>query len=252
MPRPIWAIGGLAVGLWATGGAPSSASPLDAGTASPQAVVEVGAHQVAVAFSNGPGRAIRVEAECLMPVPQERVWRVLADYDHLAEFVPFLTESRTIGFERGARLLRQAGRVGVWGFARRFLVVFRVTEDPMREITFDAIAGDFRQFRGHWHLEPRARGTVVRYTVDLEPAFFVPRWLLRTLERHLMLMSFRAIIQRCLALAPSMSSASPHGLSSGSVLIHPYKCQMDGMLQTAEANISSVGQVDEYTLIAYS
>lgn len=71
-------------------------------------------------------------------------------------------------------------------------------EQPMRDIWFDAIEGDFKHFQGNWHLDAHEDRTLVQHTVDLEPAFFVPRWILQLLERHIMLESLEAIIQRCL------------------------------------------------------
>lgn len=168
------------------------------GQAPARHVVEVGAHEVSFAFSEGPGRAIHLDAECVVPIQPAVAWGVLTDYDHLAEFVPFLTESRMVGVNQEGRLLRQNGRVGWLVFSQRFTVTFRVVEQPMQDIWFDAIEGDFRHFQGNWHLEAQGDRTLVRHTVELEPAFFVPRWMLRLLERHIMLESLEAIIQRCL------------------------------------------------------
>ena len=138
-----------------------------------------------------------VEAECTIPATPPAVWSVLSDYQHLSELVPFVTESRLLGEEGGAKMLYQAGRGGVWFFQRRFTVVFRIHEVPMHAITFQAVRGDFRRFEGSWQLEVRPEGTVVRHRVAIEPAFYVPRWSMRLIARHLMLKSFEGIVGRC-------------------------------------------------------
>ena len=107
-------------------------------------------------------------------------------------------QRRVIGQEGGAILLRQDGAVNLLILSRRFTVTFRVTEQPMRDIVFDAIAGDFTRFRGRWHLEPHPDGTLVEHEVEVEPSFFAPRWALRWLERQVMLASLKAVMARCL------------------------------------------------------
>jgi ribosome-associated toxin RatA of RatAB toxin-antitoxin module len=144
------------------------------------------------------GRLSTVAAECVIPRPQAEVWKVLTDYDHLVEMVPFLTESRVIGEEDGATLLAQAGRGGLWVFQRRFTVVFRIEETPTSHITFQAVRGDFRRFEGFWHLERRPEGTFVSHQVEVVPAFYVPRWAMRVVARHLMSRSLEGVIRRCL------------------------------------------------------
>jgi len=108
-----------------------------------------------------------IEAECLIPAPPAVVWRVLSDYDHLSEIVPFLTESRVIGQRDGAKFLHQAGRGGLWIFQRRFTVTFQVNERPESSITFKAIDGDFLTFEGFWRIEAQPDGTRVSHQVTV-------------------------------------------------------------------------------------
>jgi len=117
-------------------------------------VIEVGSHPVSVTLEE-QGATVIIAAECLIPREPQAVWRILSDYDHLQEFVPFLTSSRVIGREADALILRQEGRAGLLGFQRRFTVTFRVQERPPSDIRFDSVAGDFTRFSGRWHLERR-------------------------------------------------------------------------------------------------
>ena len=162
------------------------------------AAVESGVYPVSVTFSETGEGAVAIKAECAIPRPAESVWRVISDYDHLAEFVPSLTESRIVRREGAIQILHQRGRARFLFFRRAFSVTFRVEETPPREIRFEAFEGDFKQFKGSWRLEAHPEGTLVRHEVVLEPAFFVPRWILRAMERHILLTSMRAIIRRCM------------------------------------------------------
>ncbi len=170
-------------------------------------VVEVTRQALAVRVQQELGRFSTVKAECVIPRSQAAVWRVLTDYNHLDEIVPFLTQSRVIGEEGGATMLHQTGRGGLWMFRRRFTVVFRVEETPMHAIAFRAVRGDFRRFEGFWRLEASPEGTFVSHQVAVEPAFYIPRWAMRLVARHLMLRSFEGVIQRCLSDAPQPTSS---------------------------------------------
>jgi len=164
--------------------------------------VELGAQAVSLTVSEHPGRVVALHAECLIPRSKPAVWRVLSDYDHLAEFVPFLTESRVIRHEPGVKILRQKGRATLLIFHRHFEVTFRVTETDASHIRFEAIEGDFQRFIGSWHLEERSGGTFVRHEVELQPKFYMPIWVMRVVERYVMLKSMDAVIARCLAASP--------------------------------------------------
>ena len=107
----------VAVSLWLIG-----ASHVAVAGALERQVVEVGGQEISLAFSDGPGRAARLEARCVVPARRDVVWTVLTDYDHLEGVVPFLTDSHTVEPEPGVTLLRQEGRIGLLVFSRRFKV----------------------------------------------------------------------------------------------------------------------------------
>lgn len=161
--------------------------------------VESGAQAVSLTVSEHADHAVALEAACLIPRSTPAVWRALSDYDHLAEFIPFLTESRIIRVTPEGKMLRQRGKATLLVFHRRFDVTFLVTEAAPREIHFEAVAGDFRRFTGSWHLEARPGGTFVRHEVEIQPKFYMPVWLMRVVERYVMLKSMHAVIARCLA-----------------------------------------------------
>ena len=71
----------------------------------------------------------------------------------------------------------------------------------MSDIHFTAIEGDFQRFAGSWRLQAQAGVTRVTHTVEIQPAFFAPHWLIRLLERRVMLDSIAGVIRRCQAAA---------------------------------------------------
>ncbi len=161
-------------------------------------LIRIDAHTIPVTLRELVGPPAGVEATCIIPQTLAHVWGVLSDYDHLEKVVPFVTESRVLRRDGDTIMLYQEGRGGLSLFQRRFSVTFRVHETPMREIRFEAFKGDFTQFTGFWRLEPHADGTLVHHQVSIEPAFYLPRWVMRLVMRHMLLRGVEAVIQRCL------------------------------------------------------
>ena len=143
-----------------------------------------------------------VLAEITIPAPRDRVWAVLTDYDHLAEFVPLIEQSRVTQRTSDTLLLYQAGAIRLFFYRRPLTVTFRVQEQPPETITFEAIAGDFRVHRGSWQVRAVPGGTQITYETTIEPAFHMPRWVMGQLERELLKLTFRAIAKRCLTPTP--------------------------------------------------
>ncbi|MBI3324774.1 MAG: SRPBCC family protein, partial [Candidatus Omnitrophica bacterium] len=170
------------------------APPRDARTL----LIRVESQTIPVTLRETIGRPSGVEVSCIIPRAPSAVWRVLSDYDRLEEIVPFVTESRLVRQEGDTKILYQEGRGSLGIFSRRFSVTFRVHETPLREITFEAFEGDFKQFTGFWRLEGHAEGTLVQHRVDIEPAFYMPQWVMRLVVKHMLMHGIEAVIQRCL------------------------------------------------------
>ena len=161
-------------------------------------LIRVESQTIPVTLRETIGRPSGVEVTCVIPQTLSRVWDVLSDYDRLEEIVPFVTESRLIRQDGEAKILYQEGRGGLSVFSRRFTVTFRVRETPLQAIAFEAFEGDFKHFAGFWQLEGRGAGTSVRHRVSIEPAFYMPQWVMRIVVKHMLMRSIESVIQRCL------------------------------------------------------
>ena len=138
-----------------------------------------------------------VTAQCLIPLPREVVWQVLADYNGLDKIVPAVEESRVTGEEDGRLILYQKGRAGMWFVKRGFEVTFRVDEEPMTSIRFEAYEGDFETFNGIWRVKPMRSGTLVRHEVQVKPKFWAPGWALRKIAGDMMMETLLGVIGKC-------------------------------------------------------
>ena len=172
--------------------------------------VEIPPHRIEVKITENFARASTVRAECLVPAPHRVVWQVLSDYDNLDVMVPAVSESKIVGERDGQKLLWQKGRAGLWFIKRGFEITFRVKEIPMSYIGFEAVEGDFQRFVGSWQVEERDGGTWVSHKVEIEPAFYAPKWAIRNVARRLMSETIEGVLQRCLSAdIDNATSASP-------------------------------------------
>lgn len=150
--------------------------------------------------SLGPQRR-RLLATILIPRPVEPVWRVLTDYDNLANFIPNLSLSRRRPHPEGGLRLEQVGSRCFLNLRFCARVVLDMVEDYPHRLGFAMVEGDFRQFEGQWCLEPAAQGKATRLTYDLVicPPLAMP---VSLIEAHLcqdLTANLRAIVDRTLA-----------------------------------------------------
>lgn len=160
---------------------------------------ELGASSLAFAIEWSASRRAHVFAQILVPAVPARVWAVLTDYDHLAEFIPYLYVSKTLERRGDQLLLQQEGRVGFPLYHQTARITFRVRETPPSTIAFQAVEGDFAVHEGQWRIEPQADGTLVVYEATIEPRFWTPRWIFAPFEQQMLKATFRAILERCLS-----------------------------------------------------
>ncbi|WP_439346231.1 SRPBCC family protein [Vacuolonema iberomarrocanum] len=134
------------------------------------------------------GRRRRISAAINISHPVEQIWQILTDYDHLADFIPNLAESRRIEHPEGGIRLEQVGTESLMRLKVCLRVVLDMVERFPHAIEFNMVEGDFRQFVGAWELEPleQAAVTRLRYVVTVLPGRAMPIALIeRNLRRNL-------------------------------------------------------------------
>ncbi len=166
---------------------------LDAQAVSLAEAVEVQTEEIAQ-------RQRQITAKIQIPYPVEQVWRVLTDYEALAEFIPNLAKSRRLKHPKGGIRLEQVGTQRLLRFNFSARVVLDLEEKFPHEIKFDMVEGDLKAYSGKWLLEPYAvcehRGTNLCYTVHVWPRRTMPVAIIeRRLSRDLQL-NLLAIRQR--------------------------------------------------------
>lgn len=122
------------------------------------------------------GEVYSVSARAEVAASPAEAWRVLTDYDSMAEFVPDLKRARVLSRSGDRAVIEQFGSAHFLFFRRDIHLVVQAHEQPMTQIDISLVEGDMKVYRCSWRLEPVAEtgGTRIVYHGTLAPKFYVP------------------------------------------------------------------------------
>ena len=118
---------------------------------------------------------ITVRAFIDIPVDTRVAWAVLTDYDHLAEFVPDMRESRLVSKPGQPHRVLQRGEKSWLILDAPFEVLMQMDETPPSRIAFHQLSGTLRDMHGEWRLLPLKGGLRLTYYAHMEPGLLSPR-----------------------------------------------------------------------------
>lgn len=104
------------------------------------------------------------------------VWRILTDYQHLADYLPNLTSTRVVSRDGDTVIVEQLGTARFLFFSQPIRLVVQVHERVPDRIDIGLVDGDMKVYRATWELSPLAgaTGTRVVYNATIVPKFDVP------------------------------------------------------------------------------
>jgi ribosome-associated toxin RatA of RatAB toxin-antitoxin module len=122
------------------------------------------------------GRVYQVSARGDVAAAPAAVWRILTDYDRMAEFVPDLHSARVLSRSGDKAVVEQLGVAHFLFFRRAIRLVVQVHEQPISQIDISLVDGDMSVYNCTWKLVPvpETGGTRVLYSGALAPKFYVP------------------------------------------------------------------------------
>ncbi|WP_231502336.1 SRPBCC family protein [Herbaspirillum sp. RV1423] len=130
----------------------------------------------------------------------QRSWKVLTDYNRLAEFVPNLSASQVVSSQGDERIVVQSGFARFLFIRQAVNLTLQVTEEPINAIDIRLVSGNMREYQARWELKPLEDGrTHIAYGGMIAPDFYVPTLFGATLmKRDLrnMLKAVKAEIER--------------------------------------------------------
>lgn len=149
------------------------------------------------------GRRRRISAFACLPYSTEKIWQILTDYEHLADFIPNLSKSCRTEHPQGGIRIEQVGVQSLWKLKVKFCarVVLDMVEKFPHEISFQMVEGDFKEFYGHWQLHPtqwstEGSATNLCYSLTLLPNRIMPIGIIESRLKHDLAVNLNAIRQR--------------------------------------------------------
>ncbi|MFC5479715.1 SRPBCC family protein [Massilia suwonensis] len=104
------------------------------------------------------------------------VWRILTDYNHLADYLPNLKSARVVSRNGDSVIVEQLGTARFLFFRQTIRLLVQVRERAPDRIDVSLIDGDMKVYRASWELSPvaGAAGTRLTYNATIVPKFHVP------------------------------------------------------------------------------
>lgn len=123
-------------------------------------------------------RQRQITAKIHISQPPEVVWKVLTNYEGLPDFIPNLAKSQLQTHPNGGIRLEQVGSQRLLNFNFSARVVLDLEEHYPKEINFQMVEGDFKDFSGSWQLQSclidNQAGTQLCYTITVHPKRIMP------------------------------------------------------------------------------
>ncbi|XP_040378572.1 uncharacterized protein LOC102700516 [Oryza brachyantha] len=148
-------------------------------------------------------RERRVFASVAVAADVDTVWRVITDYERLADFIPNLVHSGRIPCPHQGRIwLEQRGlqQALYWHIEARVVLDLQEVPDAVtgRELHFSLVDGDFKKFEGKWSIRsgPRSSSAILLYEVNVIPRFNFPAIFLERIIRSDLPVNLRALACR--------------------------------------------------------
>lgn len=146
--------------------------------------------------TDGQGESITVTASAEMRVDPLTAWKVITDYDHLAEFIPYMRSSRVLERDADRFMIEQTGEFSFLVFRQPVQAKLAVVESPQRRVTARAVGGNLREMEGRYTLESLPAGTVrLTYSGRLVPDFAIPPVIGNLVVRNVLITQFGAMVK---------------------------------------------------------
>jgi ribosome-associated toxin RatA of RatAB toxin-antitoxin module len=144
------------------------------------------------------GKVYQIASSGIVAATPAVVWRILTDYNHLADYVPDLKSARVVSRDGDKVIVEQLGTAHFLFFRRSVHLLVQVHEQAPNKIDINMIDGDMKVYRASWELIPLAgaSGTRVVYNATIEPKFYVPAIVGESLVRNDIAKMIAAVLMR--------------------------------------------------------
>lgn len=140
------------------------------------------------------GETYVLDARMFAPVSRSVAWDVLIDFDHMARWVPNVSESKVLKREDNTVTIEQRG-VAKYGLASIPYVTERKVEITVPDVIKSTqIKGSLRRVESMMMVEPDGNGTRLNYHLEIVPSGLASALLSKAFLEHEISEQFGAII----------------------------------------------------------
>lgn len=120
------------------------------------------------------GENVIVDVTFTVPATRQEVWAVLTDFDHMADFVSNLKESKVVSVSGNTLTIFQRGAATYGPVSYPFESTREIRLMPFHEIRTHLVSGSMRKMEGITHLVDESGQTRVINHADTIPELWIP------------------------------------------------------------------------------
>ena len=139
------------------------------------------------------GENVIIDLSLVIPATRQQVWAVLTDFDHMADFISNVKESKVISAATDITKVFQRGsaKFGPLGFPFESTREMRL--EPFDKIQSHMVSGNMRKMEGTTRLVDEGAQTRITYHTDSIPGVWIPPIIGKTFIEHEIREQFREI-----------------------------------------------------------
>ncbi len=149
------------------------------------------------------GETYVLNAVMFAPVARAVAWDVLTDFDHMAGWVPNVTESKVLKRDEASITVEQRGVAKYGALSFPYDTERKLDLKPQATIDSTQIKGSLRRVTSTMTLEPDGKGTRLTYHLEIVPSLLAGALLSKEFVQHEISEQFTAIIAEMVRRAPS-------------------------------------------------
>jgi carbon monoxide dehydrogenase subunit G len=143
-----------------------------------------------------------LNAVMFAPVAQSIAWDVLTDFDHMAQWVPNVTESKVLKRDDTTVMIEQRGVAKYGAVSFPYTTERKIDLKPQSAINSLQVKGSLRRVASTMLVEPDGKGTRLTYHLEIVPSFLASALLSKDFLEHEIGEQFGAIIGEMVRRAP--------------------------------------------------
>ena len=144
-----------------------------------------------------------LNAAMFAPVPQSVAWDVLTDFDHMAQWVPNVEESKVLKRDDNSVTIEQHGVAKYGAVSFPYVTERKIDLKPPGAIMSLQTKGSLRRVASTLLLQTEGKGTRLIYHLEIEPSLLASALLSKEFLQHEFGEQFTAIIGEMVRRAPS-------------------------------------------------